>query len=413
MDSASLPVIPAEEYRSRWERVLSLMARLGLNLLIAYADDHATFGAAHARWLANIPVYFEPVIIVFQMQGEPILLTGPESDGYARLIGHIADVRALRELAHPDEEYPYSRLQSLANILNELTSSGRTGGKVGLAGGALMGAKTMAALNQAMPQAQWIDVENEMCMLRAVKSPAEIAVIRYAYKLADTGIQAAVDAIRPGISEREIAAVAESAMRLAGAEGSGIDTIVACGENTRPILARSTFQTITDNDLVLLTVTPRYEGYHAAIGRLVLVGEPGEEINDALQTAIKAQQTCYHAIRPGIEGHIVEKAGREVVKSDGLGEYFAYSGLHSVGVCEFEPPIFGPSSKARLEKDMIISVDIPIFNTPWGGLRIEDGYLITGEWAERLNETPFLIQKETAVIEKNPSKRKKKHKHKG
>jgi Xaa-Pro aminopeptidase len=62
-------------------------------------------------------------------------------------------------------------------------------------------------------------------------------------------------------------------------------------------------------------------------------------------------------------------------------------------VAEFEPPIFGPSSHARLRKDMIISIDIPLFNTPWGGLRVEDGYWISGGGAKRLNNTPYWIEK--------------------
>jgi Xaa-Pro aminopeptidase len=64
-----------------------------------------------------------------------------------------------------------------------------------------------------------------------------------------------------------------------------------------------------------------------------------------------------------------------------------------VGVIEFEPPIFGPSSAAILEQDMVISVDIPMFNAPWGGLRIEDGYRITAEGAEPLHHTPYVLQK--------------------
>jgi Xaa-Pro aminopeptidase len=42
---------------------------------------------------------------------------------------------------------------------------------------------------------------------------------------------------------------------------------------------------------------------------------------------------------------------------------------------------------------MVISIDIPMFNTPWGGLRIEDGYLITATGAEPLNRTPYDIRK--------------------
>ena len=129
---------------------------------------------------------------------------------------------------------------------------------------------------------EWIDVENDLCHLRAQKSPAEIEVIRHTYHIAEVGFQAAIDAIEVGVTERAVAAEIEAAMRRAGAEGTGIDTIVASGPNTRPILARSTFRPIECDDLVLLTIAPRYEGYHAAIGRVVLVGNPGQEIKDAL-----------------------------------------------------------------------------------------------------------------------------------
>jgi Xaa-Pro aminopeptidase len=98
-------------------------------------------------------------------------------------------------------------------------------------------------------------------------------------------------------------------------------------------------------------------------------------------------------MRPEVEGREVEATGRKIVEEAGLGEYFLYSGVHSVGVIEFEPPIFGPSSPARLKKDMIISVDIPMFDAPWGGLRVEDGFLITDIGADRLDHTPFKIQK--------------------
>jgi Xaa-Pro aminopeptidase len=92
-----------------------------------------------------------------------------------------------------------------------------------------------------------------------------------------------------------------------------------------------------------------------------------------------------------MEGRKVEAIGRSIVGKAGFGKYFLYSGIHSVGVIEFEPPIFGPGSAGKLKKDMVISIDIPMFNAPWGGLRVEDGYLITREGAMRLNRTAYKI----------------------
>ncbi|MCK5922816.1 MAG: aminopeptidase P family protein, partial [Methylococcales bacterium] len=266
------PTIPVTEYRQRWAKVQAMMDEKNLDFVVAYADDRAVFGPAHARWLANFPVHFEPVCILMPRAGEPIMLCGPESDEYALLAGHISDVRVLQEFTHPDEDYPYSTIQSLSEIMAETGTELRSVRRVGLGGRGLMSADLLAAFEKALPQAEWIDVENALCDVRAQKSAAEIAVIKYAYQIAEIGLQAALDTIGVGVTEREVAAEIESAMRRAGAEGTGIDTIVASGPNSRPILARSTFRQIQADELVLLTIAPRYEGYHAAIGRPVLVG---------------------------------------------------------------------------------------------------------------------------------------------
>lgn len=385
------PTIPASEYPLRWRAVQAMMEQRDLDLVVAYADDRAVFGPAHARWLANLPVHFEPVCVLLSRQGDPVMLCGPESDEYARLAGRISDVRVLREFTHPDEDYPYSTIQGLSEVAAEAVSDLTTVRRVGVAGRGLMSADLWAAFQKALPQAEWLDVENAMCDVRACKSPAEVAVIRYAYQIADAGIEAALKTIAAGVTEREVMAEIESAMRRMGAEGTGIDTIVASGPNSRPILARSTFRKIQSGEIVLLTVAPRYEGYHAAIGRPVFVGEVSSEIENAFTVACQAQEACFDAMRPHIEGRAVEAVGRQLVEDAGLGQYFLYSGLHSVGVIEFEPPIFGPSSPSVLLPNMIVSVDIPLFNTPWGGLRVEDGFIITETGAERLNHTPFKL----------------------
>jgi Xaa-Pro aminopeptidase len=60
--------------------------------------------------------------------------------------------------------------------------------RLGVAGGSLLDAGTATALRHALPDAEWVDVEPGLCRLRAVKTPAEIAVIRHAYRLAEAGL---------------------------------------------------------------------------------------------------------------------------------------------------------------------------------------------------------------------------------
>jgi Xaa-Pro aminopeptidase len=384
-----LPRIPDAEFRTRWQRLQAAMSDAALDMVIAYADDHAVAGPGHARYLADFAPHFEPVCILVPAAGEPLLLSGPETETLAQLTARVKDVRVVREFTHPDEEYPFTTLVGLRDAIAEASQrAGVPPRRVGLAGLELMPIKMYQALGQALSNVQVVEAEYLVTGLRAIKTPAEQGVIRYAYQIAQAGIQAAFDAIYEGASEREVAAAAEFAMRFMGSEGMGIDTIVASGPNTRPILARTRLRDLRRDELILLTIAPRYEGYHAAIGRPVVIGQPSDEVRRAMQVAVTAQQAAMQAMRPGTPGSQVEGAARRVVEAAGLGAHFLYSGVHSVGVVEFEPPIFGPGNHDPLQADMVLSIDVPLFHAPWGGLRYEDGYLITTTGAEPLEDFP-------------------------
>jgi Xaa-Pro aminopeptidase len=389
-----LPTIPRDEFPQRWRRVQTLMEAIDLDLLIAYADDRTTYGPAHARWLCDFPVMFEPVCVLLRRQGEPILLCGPESDEYAKMRARIADVRVMQEFTHPDEDYPYSTIHSLHDILHDLYDDLSSIRQVGVAGRALMNGDLEGRLHATLPDAAWLDVDQQVCMLRAVKSPAEIAVIRHAYRCAEAAMGAAFDTVAAGVTEREVACEADVAMRRLGAESVAFDTVVVSGPKlTRAILGRSTFRRIEHGDLVCITIAPRYEGYHAAIARPVFVGAVDDVVRRAFDVALDAQRQCIDALVPGVEGRAVDQLGRKVVGAGGFGEYYLYTGIHSVGVIEFEPPIFSSHNPTVVEPNMVISIDIPMFNAPWGGLRIEDGFLITANGNERLHHTPYRVEK--------------------
>lgn len=385
------PAIPDSHYPVRWEKLQEIMQKMDLDLILAYADDRATYGAAYARYYANFPTHFEPVLIMFIRGSQPVFLCGPETIGYTQIVSKIKDIRVITEFACEDEDYPFTRIQKLGEIVSQCIS--KKVKRVGIAGKNLMGAELYEAIAATFHDCGFVRVEKEMDCSRGVKTAEELDVIRHAYEIAHLGMTAAIEAIRPGVTEREIAARAEFAMRSAGSEGTGIDTIVASGENTRHILARTTFREIQENDVVLVTVAPRYEGYHGAIARTTIVGNPGEKVIESIRTEITAQNLCADNLIAGKTGSEVEAMGRKVMQEAGYGENFLYSGLHSIGVVEFEPPIFGPSSRNVLEKNMVISIDIPLFEADICGSRVEDGYIITDGKAEKLTRLEKFIRK--------------------
>ena len=50
--------------------------------------------------------------------------------------------------------------------------------------------------------------------------------------------------------------------------------------------------------------------------------------------------------------------------------------VHSIGLIEFEPPIFLSSSAVTIQAGMALSIDSALFHGAWGGLRLEDGFSI-------------------------------------
>lgn len=388
----NLPKIPFEEYPQRWAKVQNVLKNEKLDMLLLYADDRHTYGTAYARYFGNLPVAFESVLLLFTPGKDPILLVGPETIGYASEVGTIRDIRVLKEFAAENEDYPFIELTPLKEVVAQCVPHEIR--RVGLGALNLMGAEIYQTIRDNFPDAEFVKMDSILEPMRGIKSPAEIEVIKYAYKLANMGMEAAVNAVRPGITEREIAAEAEYVMRKNGAEGTGIDTILVSGPNANHILGRTTTRVIQENDFVVITVAPRYEGYHGACGRCVFVGKVDEKQLASVKAEIEAQNTCGKNLIPGKVGSEVEAMGREIMSKAGYGENFLYSGLHSVGVIEFEPPILGPSSKTVIEENMVISVDIPLFEAKdVFGSRTEDGYLITKDGPVRLTTMDQLIFK--------------------
>lgn len=386
------PTISDTEFADRLSRVQRMVESLELDVLVVYGDDRATMGAGHVRWLVDYFPHFEPVAVLVAPGQEPIAITGPESGSYIESTARFrGEILVTDEFVHPDEEYPFTRVVSLESVLDRLSAKDSgSPRRVGLVGSEMIS----PALNDALRGlARVVAVDKPYWSLRARKTPAELAVIRYAYEIAQEGVLAAIRAMSSGgVTEREVGAEIDYTLRRWGAEGAGIDTIVAAGpEHTFPILHRTSNRLIRPGDGVILTVAPRYEGYHGAIGRTVLVGDVDSRIRDARDVAIAAQRLTAERLLPGATAPEVDGAARSVVSDAGYGDYFLYTGIHSIGVMEFEPPILASFDTTTVETDMVFSIDIPMFHTPWGGLRAENGYQVGPQGAVALQTLPDVL----------------------
>jgi Xaa-Pro aminopeptidase len=373
------PRITDQELAARPGGLGRALAAAGFDAWIAFGDDRAVAGPDHIRYLVDFEPHFEPVLLAGRCdEDRALLLTGPESIGYAALLdgrAAISQIVAIEEFAHPDEEYPTIEISSGRRLLGERFAGA---GRIAVLGAGAVPAPIWRSVIEPLRDqgAEPLAADEHAYAIRAVKTGGEQAVIDEAYRIARLGLEAAAGALRPGVSERSVAGAAEAVMREAGAEGFGIDTMVASGvANTAPILARSTFRTIAAEDLVTVTLAPRYEGYHAALARAFLF-RANPAVEAAIDVARAGQRAARELLVGGREGREAVAALRDTLEHGRTGATMPYVPVHSVGLVEFEPPIFMTSSAAAILPGMALSIDSPLFGAPWGGLRLEDGFSI-------------------------------------
>jgi len=243
------------------------------------------------------------------------------------------------------------------------------------------------------------DCTHILSELRIVKDAEEIGRIRKAAKVAQTGMRAAVEAVKPGMTESQIAAEAEYAMRNAGAEEFW-RTYVSSGPRTNIAHGLPTLRKIKMGDLVMIDIHPIVNGYSADICRTVCVGKPMPEQKAAYRLYLKAQQATIAKVKTGVGMVELEQTLHGVIKEAGHGNHIFGPPIHGVGI-EFEesplPPghafFHGEKEPPPLEANVVIAVgNCGLYVGPWG-VRVEDTVVVGLKGPMILTNYPRRLEK--------------------
>jgi Xaa-Pro aminopeptidase len=379
----NIPEIPKAEYLERVERVRRLMRQHQVDAALVYHDE---LHMANGCYLTNYWPTIESGAVLVPPEGETVLLGGPEAEPYAREVSAVQRMRAVDCFIVPEEEYPGAVILSLPEAFAEALR-GRSLRRLGLVGYDIMPHGLFAALREAFPVAEFIDLSREYEMLRAVKSEAEIAMLGHAFDIGAKGLRAAIPAIRPGVSEYEVVAVAEARMRSLGIDGFNFRGICASGPRSNGVVPPASDKLLRDGELLLLGLSPKHRGYAAGTCCTFAVNHPGTaEQRRFLGHLAEALCRARDALRPGLRGREIDAVPRSFLADLGYGPYLTMGIVHTVGLNEYERPFFGPNSDEVLEPNMTLCIDVSMFGHPvFHGSRVEAGYVIRETGAEPLS----------------------------
>ena len=224
--------------------------------------------------------------------------------------------------------------------------------------------------------------------MRAVKDSWELEQMVKAQRIAEKALAEVLNDIRPGRTEREIAARLQYLMLLGGAERMSFEPIVVSGANSSMPHGVPTDKPVAAGDFVTMDFGCVYNGYCSDMTRTVAVGHVTEEMERVYRTVLAAQAAGIAAARPGVTGASIHAAGDRVISEAGYGGYFGHGFGHSLGVEVHESPNAAPSDTKPLPEGAVLSAEPGIYLPGRFGVRIDDVIVLKAEGCEDITLAP-------------------------
>lgn len=366
----------AQPYRERLERCSRLMKAAGLDALLLTKPANMFYLTGDGRLCSYALI----------TQDGKVALGVPQTDE--------ADVR---QSAHFDHLMGFEdEVGMIHGIAHHFAHCGIRQGVVGLEYTFLtQSMMRMVTHPHAKPDGVKIeDATPVLSELRLVKDADEISRLHTAAQVAQAGMRAATEAVKPGMTESHIAAEAEYAMRQAGAEGFW-RTYVSSGPRTNIAHGLPSHRRVERGDLVMMDLHPIVDGYSADMCRTVCMGKPTSEQQVAYDLFLKAQQATIAKVKAGVGMHELEQALHGMLKDGGHAAHIFGPPIHGVGIEFEEAPLPAGHAFFHGEKDpkpLAANVVIAVGNCG----------LYTGSWGVRVEDTVVVTASEPRVLTGHP-----------
>jgi Xaa-Pro dipeptidase len=344
-------------------------------------DFVALVPGANLRYFSGLTTHLSerPTVAFVPQEGMPALLL-PELEAPAARAQ--AGENALL-FAYRDEE---GHGHSFFEVAEKLHLEGKVIGIEYLA----MRVLELRRIEQAAPGCQLVAVEPWLPELRMIKDETELAHMRRAAQIAEAALKRLLGegAIRVGRTERQIAADLQITLLEEGSQGQGFVPIVVAGPNSAQPHAAPSDRVLADGDLVILDWGAVYEGYQSDLTRTFVVGRPAAAVERIYDAVLAANQAGRMVARPGLAAQEVDRAARRVIAQAGYGDYFIHRTGHGLGLETHEPPYLVEGNGEPLQAGMAFTVEPGIYLPGFGGVRIEDDVVITGQGSQTLSTLP-------------------------
>jgi Xaa-Pro dipeptidase len=220
---------------------------------------------------------------------------------------------------------------------------------------------------------------------RRVKSPYEIECLQRALGIAEEALNAVVQMLAPGVTEREAATTYETEVRRR--DGDLVPSCVAFGERTWIALPPPTERALKMGDLVRFDVGAIYQGYHGSLGRTAVMGEPSPRQMAAAEAVQAGLEAGIDAVKPGATAGQIYESVMTATRAAGLPGFQRGHVGHAIGLEPYERPKLDAGKATTLEPGEVLRIEVPHLEVGWGGVALRDTVLVRTKGSGVLNRS--------------------------
>ena len=315
--------ISTAELERRWAALRAAMAEQRIDVLLMQSNND--FMGGYVKYFTDLPAtngYW--VTVVFPREDRMTVIgqgpfgfdnrLPPQGDGLRRGVA-----RFLGTPSYVSAGYTSDYDAALA----ESALAPYTGAPVGLVGTAAMSFALIEALRRGrLSKAKFVDASDLVDRIRVVKSEAELALIRRTAAMQDAAMEAAFAAIRPGMRDIEVAAVAEQAGHALGSE-QGLFLCASGPVGTAALMANRHLQNRViqrGDQFCLLIENSGPGGFYTELGRTCVLGKASQEMKDEFAFVLEAQKLTLNMLRPGASCADIWETYNEFMRKNGRPE---------------------------------------------------------------------------------------------
>ncbi len=224
--------------------------------------------------------------------------------------------------------------------------------------------------------------------LREIKGPEEIDRIKRAIAMAERSFIGLRSRLTPDQTELDLANELDRSIRHLGGKGAAFQTIVGVGPRAALPHGRPTAKRLSESTFVLIDWGANEGQYLSDLTRILVTGRIPAKLSNVYASVLNAHRAAAEALRPGARCCDIDRIARESIESDGFGKRFTHGLGHGFGMQIHESPRFAKTQEKQLQVGMIVTIEPGIYFPGWGGVRLEDDYLITEDGCEKLTSLP-------------------------